>query len=115
MKLSKNSFHYRFNVYMEHGYIEDKYTRDFCSYFWLTMTNCAYVIFILIMSLLAVTAMAVNWETSLMVLGIVLTVAIIISGILAFGEYISNKPKGFIRASYDKFKEDTCHKIDWTN
>jgi hypothetical protein len=113
MKLSKNSWHYKFNSFVDD---DIRYSwnvpKDFCSYFWCTICNMVKVLGFSILVIFMLFAIVMSWKYFLIVVGIVA-----IGGLLlAFGgwSYIRLKNSdSFVGNAYKSFKDKTCHRIDW--
>lgn len=120
MKLKKNSLHYKFNKYMDRGHVKFMYSNDFCSYFWHTIFNLFKFIIFNIFVLFGLFLFFMLWKQTL----IIVFVFSLVVGFFCYIEdikykpklkKIDNKPIGFIKASYNKIKDKTCHKIQWDN
>lgn len=117
MKLNRNSWHYKLNDFIiKDGLRESKYP-DFCSYFWRTVGSVLLTICFVALAALVVTLVVICWELVLFLIGTV----ILLFSIFAFAKFVSDKVEGkiqstepgFLRASYRKFRDKTCHKLEW--
>ena len=116
-KMKTNSWHHKLNTFADEYFYRHDY-RDFCSYFWITMASLFKI------ATLSMIAFLVSYIFSCFIIfqwkAVLTCVAFFAICILIFGyanQHTKKQPKykepGFIKLSYRKFRDKTCHKIEW--
>jgi hypothetical protein len=108
MKLKKNSWHYKLNdmVWEDFSYYRPN---DFCSYFWCTVAGICKLTVLLTLSFIGGVIAVIGWE---LVLGMVAIVIAFLVFMYLREKYENSEP-GFVGLSWRKFRDKTCHKIEW--
>lgn len=120
MKLKKDSWHYKFNMWYHNSW---NIKNDFCGYFWQTIASILITLFIATVSIASIFTIISFWKLSIPFLLFVTIISYIVDKYDKYRrrkkdeEYFNSKvekPVGFFKAAWIKFKDKTCHKIEWT-
>lgn len=114
MKLKSNSWHVKLNDLMspDYSFSANNY-KDFCSYFWKTIWSSIKAVFLILAVAFLLFVSVSAWKVTLGVVGFFIALILVCGAYIHSTKYLEKTEVGFIRASFRKFKDKTCHKLDW--